>query len=47
MMLNWDDYGKEENTITAVSNPAPVKVPEIKVEVEVPVILFLLPIERI
>ena len=38
MMLNWDDYGKEENTITAVSNPAPVKVPEIKVEVEVPVI---------
>ena len=36
-MLNWDDYGKEENTITAVSNPAPVKVPEIKVEVEVPV----------
>ena len=37
-MLNWDDYGKEENTITAVSNPAPVKVPEIKVEVEVPVI---------
>ena len=36
-MLNWDDYGKEENTITAVNNPEPVKVPEIKVEVEVPV----------
>lgn len=36
-MLNWDDYGKEENTITTVSNPEPVKAPEIKIEVAAPV----------
>jgi len=37
-MLNWDDYGKEENALTAASNPEPIKAPEIKVKVVAPVI---------